>query len=178
MKATTQLERPPTPEKMGRSSFSSVREHDDNGVAQTFTSTKVSSYAAGTGSEEVAVDDSSCVDVNMADVEFVPPITQPFSRLHGSWYPANSFRGWKQINVQGKTKTRSFGDLHVLNMMWTAPPKPPRGKQAYPPGGSPRSRTGRVGKLPAGEPGRVTNRKDRKVLKGARPGGPAGVPDK
>jgi hypothetical protein len=127
------LRRPETPEKMGRSSFSSVRENDD-GVAQTFTSTRVSSYAHG---HEEAIDDSSSVGVEMAKAEFIPPITQPFSKLHGCWYPANSFRGWKQINVQGKTKTRSFGDLQTLNMMWNTPSRPTNVKQIAPPGGSP-----------------------------------------
>lgn len=126
--------RTPSPETMGRSSFSSVRENDD-GLAQTFTSTKISSYAQAF--EEV-VDDDSSVDVDMADVEFLPPITQPFSKLHGSWYPASSFKGWKQINVQGKAKTRSFGDLQTLCMTWNAPPPPvPVKKNRFAPGYAP-----------------------------------------
>lgn len=128
----TQGPRPGSPEAMGRSSFSSVRENDD-GLAQTFTSTKVSSYAQGF---EEAVDDSSSMD--RIAVEFRPPVTQPFSKLHGSWYPASSFKGWKHINVQGKTKTRSFGDLQTLRMMWNAPPSPVRvDKNRHAPGGAP-----------------------------------------
>jgi hypothetical protein len=126
-----ELARPATPEKMGRSSFSSVRENDD-GIAQNFTSSKVSSYAQGF---EEAVDDSSSVD--MADTEFIPPLTQPFSKLHGTWYPANSFKGWKQIHVRGKAKTRSFGDLQILHSMWNSPALPARGNDKYAPGSAP-----------------------------------------
>ena len=119
-----------TADATGRASFSSVRENDD-GVAQTFTKTKVSSFAQVF---DEAADEAA--DVEMGDVVFLPPITQPHSRLHGNWLPSSSFKGWKQINVQGRAKTRSYGDLQVLNMMWHPPLAPPRVEPQKPAPGS------------------------------------------
>ncbi|KAI1820032.1 hypothetical protein F4861DRAFT_534008 [Xylaria intraflava] len=67
----------------------------------------------------------------MADTQFMPPVTQPFSRLHGSWFPAvaaNDFRGWKQIDVKGKPASRSYGDLQALRMVWSTPCSPKKQK--------------------------------------------------
>ncbi|KAL5615094.1 hypothetical protein BROUX41_005154 [Berkeleyomyces rouxiae] len=41
-----------------------------------------------------------------------------------AWQPADTFRGWKQINVRGKYANRSFSDLQLLNMMWAMPSIP------------------------------------------------------
>lgn len=107
-------------DKSSRSSFSSVRENDAD-LAQTFTSTKVSSYLH---LPEAAVD-SDGPEPDMATVtQFMPPRTQPTSRLHGGWFPAvaaEGFQGWKQIDVKGRTASRSFGDLQALKLVWSSP---------------------------------------------------------
>lgn len=101
----------------GRSSFSSIRE-DDTDLAQAFTTSKVSSY---THHQEQAVDDAQPSLGNMVQqAEFFPPVTQPESRLHGNWFPADNFKGWKQINVRGRLASRSFSDLPSLSLAWTA----------------------------------------------------------
>ncbi|KAK1596052.1 leucine rich repeat domain-containing protein [Colletotrichum navitas] len=130
---TPEPHRPATPEKNGRSSFSSIRENDSD-LAQTFTSSKVSSYAQKITS--AVFDDSpspstspvASPSLEMGEVQFMPPVTLPSSRLHGGWYPASSFKGWKQINVRGKTASRSFSDLQALHMAWSTPPPSPKGK--------------------------------------------------
>ncbi|KAK2018727.1 leucine rich repeat domain-containing protein [Colletotrichum eremochloae] len=136
--------RPATPEKNGRSSFSSIRENDSD-LAQTFTSSKVSSYAQKITS--AVFDDSSpspspvvSPSLEMGEVQFMPPITLPSSRLHGGWYPVSSFKGWKQINVKGKTASRSFSDLQALHMAWSTPPPSPKGKNDYGNGRAPMER--------------------------------------
>ncbi|KAK1674343.1 leucine rich repeat domain-containing protein [Colletotrichum godetiae] len=125
--------RPATPEKNGRSSFSSIRENDSD-LAQTFTSSKVSSYAQK--ATNAVFDDSSASpspiaspSLEMTEVQFMPPVTHPSSRLHGGWYPASSFKGWKQINVKGKTASKSFSDLQALHMSWSTPPPSPKGNK-------------------------------------------------
>ncbi|RDA84231.1 hypothetical protein CP532_0139 [Ophiocordyceps camponoti-leonardi (nom. inval.)] len=95
-----------------RSSFSSVRENDD-GLAQTFTRSKVSSYI---DAPEPVFDESPSVE--KADFSFRPPLTQPHSRLHGFWFPSDSFRGWRHIPIKGRRVSRSCEDLHRLHVMW------------------------------------------------------------
>lgn len=113
------MARPNSPtDKTARSSFSSVRENDD-GLAQTFTRSKVSSYTQAT--EEV-FDESPSAEI--AQPSFQAPLTQPHSRLHGFWYPADSFRGWKQIPIRGKSASRSCEDLHKLSLTWSTPTPP------------------------------------------------------
>ncbi|KAI3320617.1 hypothetical protein HD806DRAFT_524639 [Xylariaceae sp. AK1471] len=63
----------------------------------------------------------------MAETQFMPPVTQPHSRLHGCWFPAvaaDNFHGWKQIGVKGKQASRSYGDLQALRLVWSAPTIP------------------------------------------------------
>lgn len=98
-----------------RSSFSSVRENDD-GLAQTFTRSKISSYIEG--AEEV-FDESPTAEIPQPT--FQAPVTQPHSKLHGFWYPADGFKGWKEISIKGKTASRSCEDLHKLHMTWDTP---------------------------------------------------------
>ncbi|KAH9898680.1 hypothetical protein F4778DRAFT_771723 [Xylariomycetidae sp. FL2044] len=121
-----------SPDKSLRSSFSSVRENDSD-LAQTFTSNKVSSYSR---QAEEAIEDRPSVPSEMSTTaQFMPPITQPHSRLHGCWLPAvaaDSFQGWKQIGVKGKPASRSFGDLQALRIVWT-PPTTPAGEPAKDP---------------------------------------------
>ncbi|KAI0518336.1 hypothetical protein F5B22DRAFT_635399 [Xylaria bambusicola] len=67
----------------------------------------------------------------MAETQFMPPVTQPHSRLHGCWFPAvaaDNFQGWKQIGVKGKQASRSFGDLQALRMVWSTAPTPKKVK--------------------------------------------------
>lgn len=131
------LRRPSTPDKHGRSSFSSIRE-EPSGPAQTFTSSKVSSYAPA--NEEAIVDSDDSVTppaLDMTEVQFLPPVTQPGSRLHGHWFPSDNFKGWKQINVKGKTASRSFGDLQALHLAWSTPPAPKKEKNRFAHGQAP-----------------------------------------
>ncbi|RDA93186.1 hypothetical protein CP533_3190 [Ophiocordyceps camponoti-saundersi (nom. inval.)] len=95
-----------------RSSFSSVRENDD-GLAQTFTRSKVSSYI---DAPEAVFDDSPSAE--KPEFSFRPPLTQPQSRLHGFWFPSDSFKGWKQIPIKGRRVSRSCEDLHKLHVLW------------------------------------------------------------
>lgn len=130
----TDTQRSNTPEKAGRSSFSSIRERDDD-LAQTFTSSKVSSY--NTPPEEAVEDYSSADEDTMlaTQTQLVAPLTQPSSRLHGYWAPpSDSFKGWKGINVKGKLASKSFGDLQILNNAWKPAPSPPRVKGRDRPG--------------------------------------------
>ncbi|KAM4059995.1 leucine Rich Repeat domain-containing protein [Hirsutella rhossiliensis] len=116
-----------------RSSFSSVRENDD-GLAQTFTRSKVSSYLEA---PEDVFDESPSNDI--PQLSFQPPVTHPHSRLHGFWFPPDSFKGWKQISIKGKRASRSCEDLHKLHMAWDDSPAPVPKKQpgSYPRGQSP-----------------------------------------
>jgi hypothetical protein len=121
-----------SPEMAARSSFSSVRENDD-GLAQTFTHSNVSSYTQG---PEDVFDESPTSEI--AQPVFRPPLTRPTSRLHGFLYPAESFRGWKAIPVRGKTASRSFEDLNQLYIEWDSPaPAVKRSPSAYPAAKSP-----------------------------------------
>ncbi|KAM0474851.1 hypothetical protein ACHAPX_007372 [Trichoderma viride] len=106
----------PPSETASRSSFSSVRENDD-GFAQTFTRSKISSYTEAP--EEVIVDESPVAELPQS--AFQPPVTQPNSRLHGFWYPADGFKGWREIPLKGKLASRSCEDLHRLHMTWETP---------------------------------------------------------
>ncbi|KAI2631625.1 hypothetical protein GGS21DRAFT_539870 [Xylaria nigripes] len=79
----------------------------------------------------------------MANTQFMPPVTQPHSKLHGSWFPAvaaDNFQGWKQIDVRGKQASKSYGDLQALRMVWSTPcaPKKPTKEpvEVRPPPGS------------------------------------------
>ncbi|KAI1815732.1 hypothetical protein GGS20DRAFT_575948 [Poronia punctata] len=68
----------------------------------------------------------------MAETQFMPPVTQPHSKLQGCWFPAvaaNNFHGWKQIDVKGKQASRSYGDLQALRMVWTPPTAPKKKPQ-------------------------------------------------
>lgn len=127
------LARPPTPDRVSRSSFSSIREHD-NTLTQTFTHSKLSSYVA---SDEEAVEDPTQhstadashnrvrdFDMIQTQTQFQPPVTRPNSRLLGYWTPAETFRGWKEIQVKGKLASKSFSDLKILNQSWSPPPTP------------------------------------------------------
>jgi hypothetical protein len=135
MERTEDNRREDPAEKSSRSSFSSVRENDSD-LAQTFTSSKVSSYSRLLDAE--AVDDQPLPPQDMAtQTQFRPPITQPHSRLHGCWFPAvaaDGFQGWKQIGVRGKPASRSFGDLQALKIVWATPATPTKIKGSRRPG--------------------------------------------
>ncbi|PHH86299.1 hypothetical protein CDD83_10440 [Cordyceps sp. RAO-2017] len=129
----TSMARALSPSDTGsRSSFSSVRENDD-GLAQTFTRSKVSSYI---DAPEDVFDESPSNEISQ--LSFQPPLTQPGSRLHGFWFPPDSFKGWKQIPVKGKRASRSCEDLHKLHIMWEDMPAPTPKKQ---PGTCPRGQS-------------------------------------
>lgn len=139
------VDRSTTPEKAGRSSFSSIRE-DSCGPTQAFTATPISSLIQQFDNTSVISTDESPDHTRSpspqtpdmtTEVQFVPPITKPNSKLQGTWFPADNFRGWKQINVKGKTASRSFGDLQALHMAWSTPPPPRKGRDRTPPGQAP-----------------------------------------
>lgn len=124
----------PTVSSSGRASFSSVREVDDD-IAQAFSSTKVSSYFREEADTAVVDDKSNTgpppARLEMAETQFMAPLTQPHSRLHGCWFPAvaaDNFQGWKQIGVKGKQASRSYGDLQALRMVWSTPSTPKKPK--------------------------------------------------
>ncbi|SPO05677.1 related to Leucine Rich Repeat domain protein [Cephalotrichum gorgonifer] len=121
MQTPEAMQRSSSPDTTGRGSFSSVREND-SGLAQSFTSTKVSSYAEA---YEDAVDDTA--DIPMAGVEFLTPMTRPHSKLLGTWYPHGTFdgRGWKEIRVKGRYASKSFSDLQALHRLTALPPSLP-----------------------------------------------------
>lgn len=106
-------------DKTARSSFSSVRENDD-GLAQTFTRSKVSSY---TNAPEEVFDESPSLEPSSQPF-FQAPVTQPNSRLHGFWFPAESFRGWREIPLKGKKASRSAENLRKLCLDWSPPETP------------------------------------------------------
>ncbi|ATY64158.1 Leucine Rich Repeat domain, partial [Cordyceps militaris] len=124
---------PSVSEATSRSSFSSVRENDD-GFAQTFTRSKISSY---TETPEDVFDESPIAEVPQA--VFRPALTNPGSKLHGFWFPAEGFKGWREIPIKGRIASRSSDDLRKLHMTWDNPaPKitePPVG--VYPPSAAP-----------------------------------------
>ncbi|KAJ2968401.1 hypothetical protein NQ176_g9197 [Zarea fungicola] len=107
---------PSASEATSRSSFSSVRENDD-GLAQTFTRSKISSYIE---TPEDVFDESPTNELPPQPT-FQPPVTQPNSKLHGFFYPAEGFRGWREIPINGKVASRSYEDLHKLHMTWDKP---------------------------------------------------------
>lgn len=123
-----------------RTSFASIREKDSD-LAQTFSYSKLSSLLASANEE--AVEDYSTgspTEPAMVETRFFPPVTRPESKLQGYWSPADSFRGWKSIDVKGKLASKSFGDLQVLNTSWNRSAnygKVPSSKGTYPPGQSP-----------------------------------------
>lgn len=106
---------PSASEATSRSSFSSVRENDD-GFAQTFTRSKISSYI---DTPEDVFDESPTAEVPQP--VFQAPMTHPTSKLHGFWYPAQGFKGWREIPIKGKIASRSCEDLHKLHMTWDTP---------------------------------------------------------
>lgn len=134
--AADEHSRPSTPDRVSRSSFSSIREHEST-LPQTFSHSKVSSYF-GIDSDE-AIDDSPSSPLsppatpnnpparalNMIQTQFQPPVTHPNSKLLGYWTPADSFQGWKGIQVKGKLASKSFGDLQVLHQVFSTPPPRP-----------------------------------------------------
>jgi hypothetical protein len=144
--AADEHSRPSTPDRVSRSSFSSIRENE-NTLPQTFSQSKVSSYFGPENDE--AIDDSTTTSPppttpstsarasNMIQTQFQPPVTNPSSRLLGYWTPADSFQGWKGIQVKGKLASKSFGDLQVLHQVFSSPPPRPAKRGHSRPGDAP-----------------------------------------
>ncbi|KAB5585407.1 hypothetical protein GE09DRAFT_944405 [Coniochaeta sp. 2T2.1] len=129
--------RPDTPDRVSRSSFSSIRENDSD-LAQSFTTSKVTSLTNDEAVEDHSPQGTPSQEkASMVETQFYRPLTRPDSKLLGYIAPADSFTGWKQINVKGKLASKSFGDLQALNFSWTSTPKRPRKKGTYPPGEAP-----------------------------------------
>lgn len=129
--------RPDTPDRVSRSSFSSIRENDSD-LAQSFTTSKITSLTNDEAVEDHSPQGTPSQEkASMVETQFYRPLTRPDSKLLGYIAPADSFTGWKQINVKGKLASKSFGDLQALNFSWTSTPKRPRKKGTYPPGEAP-----------------------------------------
>jgi hypothetical protein len=73
----------------------------------------------------------------MIQTQFQPPVTHPNSKLLGYWTPADSFQGWKGIQVKGKLASKSFGDLQVLHQVFSTPPPRPAKRGQNRPGHAP-----------------------------------------
>ncbi len=139
---------PLTPDRVSRSSFSSIREHTST-LPQTFVHSKVSSYIGADSSDEaIDADDTDdlppsppatpstsppvrALNMLQTQTQFQPPVTHPNSRLLGYWTPADSFQGWKGIQVKGKLASKSFGDLQVLHQVFSTPPPRPAAKRGH-----------------------------------------------
>jgi hypothetical protein len=100
-----------------RASFSSIKE-GDSGVAQTFTTTKTSSYLhksyTPSAEDEEAIQDGF---VTPPDGISGLQMQQP-TMLHPYVCPCDHFQGWKKISLGGRTKNKSFGDLRALGHRW------------------------------------------------------------
>lgn len=139
----------PAMDRGDRTSFSSIKE-GDSGVAQTFTTSKTSSYLrnrydAGGVDDEEAIDDGIATPPDDAlGVSTTPGPTL----LQGYVCPCDTFQGWKSISLGGRMASKSFSDLRPLGNRWAwdgqpdapqvaleAPVAKVRGK--YPPGRSP-----------------------------------------
>jgi hypothetical protein len=100
-----------------RASFSSIKE-GDSGIAQTFTTTKTSSYLSRAYSpwadDEEAIQDGFVTPPDgMSGLQ-----TEQKPMLHSFVCPCAHFQGWKKISLGGKTKNKSFGDLRALGHRW------------------------------------------------------------
>ncbi|RDL41128.1 RNI-like protein [Venustampulla echinocandica] len=140
----------PAMDRGDRTSFSSIKE-GDSGVAQTFTTSKTSSYLrnrydAGGVDEEEAIDDGS---ITPPEDALGVSTTAGTTLLQGYVCPCDTFQGWKSISLGGRmaSKSKSFSDLRPLGNRWAwdgqveappaaleAPVAKVRGK--YPPGRS------------------------------------------
>ena len=118
---------PLTTDRVDRTSFSSIKESHNGGVAQTFTSSKTSSYLRNQVSlaedEDAILDDVSVSSGSRTPEEIRKEpkqgmLTNPHSMLHGFVCPCDGFRGWKGISVRGRVASKSFGDLKGLGMRW------------------------------------------------------------
>lgn len=118
---------PLTTDRVDRTSFSSIKESHNGGVAQTFTSSKTSSYLRNQVSlaedEDAILDDVSISSGSRTPLEIKKEpkqgmLTNPHSMLHGFVCPCDGFRGWKGISVRGRVASKSFGDLKGLGMRW------------------------------------------------------------
>ncbi|TVY56579.1 F-box protein, partial [Lachnellula suecica] len=94
-----------TTDRVDRTSFSSIKE-SDSGVAQSFTTSKTSSYLRAENADEEAI----------ADGMVTPPVAAGLnpSPLQGMVCPCDGFKGWKAITIRGKVASKSFGDLRTL----------------------------------------------------------------
>ena len=100
-----------------RASFSSIKE-GDSGVAQTFTTTKTSSYLdlpyTPSSDDEEAIQDGFVTPPDgMSGLQMQQP-----TMLHPFVCPCDHFQGWKKISLGGRTKNKSFGDLRSLGHRW------------------------------------------------------------
>lgn len=98
-----------TADRVDRTSFSSIKESDD-GVAQSFTTTKTSSYLSRPEDEEAISDGLPTPPIEISGL-----LTNPQSALLGFVCPCNGFKGWKAISIRGKVASKSSGDLRSLS---------------------------------------------------------------
>ncbi|KAK4224978.1 putative F-box protein [Podospora fimiseda] len=146
----TMNSRPSTPDRVSRCSFSSIRENESI-LPQTFSSTKISSYldteaviddipstpSPTESTSSFSKEDHKMIQTQTVTAHFQPPVTHPNSKLLGYWTPADSFKGWKEIQVKGKISSKSFGDLQVLHQAFRLTPKPTPKRVGPKPGEAP-----------------------------------------
>jgi hypothetical protein len=109
--------------RVDRTSFSSIKE-SDSGIAQSFTTTKTSSYLRNQYlHDDEAIDDEFSSGSETAEFETVGMLTNPHSLLKPFVCPCDNFKGWKGINIGGRVASKSFGDLKALSRWEWSPLK-------------------------------------------------------
>ncbi len=115
----------PAKDRVDRTSFSSIKE-SDSGVAQSFTTSKTSSYLRSqvTANDENVIIDELPSNQLTPGIEFVEMLSNPQSFLQPFVCPSDSFLGWKGISLSGRVASKSFGDLKALaasRWQWSSP---------------------------------------------------------
>lgn len=91
-----------------RSSFVSVKE-DDCGIAQSFIHSKLSTVYPSIG-DRPATQDVRDDDMTTATSVALAP------QLPGFCCPCGRFKGWKQIKLGGRGRSKSYGDIRLLGV--------------------------------------------------------------
>lgn len=115
----------PTPDRADRTSFSSIKE-SNSGIAQSFTTSKTSSYLRNQYSTDNIDDEDAIIDESSSGARTPKAelthtsgmLTNPHSLLQPLLCPCESFKGWKGITLSGRIASKSFGDLKALGSRW------------------------------------------------------------
>lgn len=108
-----------TKDRVDRTSFSSIKE-SDSGIAQSFTSSKTSSYLRNEYfNNEEAIEDTSSSGSQTPEAE-EGMLANPQTLFQPLICPCDGFKGWKGISLGGRIASKSFGDLKALSRWeWT-----------------------------------------------------------